>query len=586
MLRAALFYVVAAWIVLQVADLALPGLGIHERAIRYVWIAVLIGFPVALLFAWRYDITAGGVVLTPAHDQDPAAERPLRTRDFVLLSALGVVTLAIIFGVVQQIRDAGSPGTALENLLTERLGPLPVESAGRAIHPHSIAVLPLANMSGDPEQDYFVAGIHEALITDLSKVTALRVISRTSTNAYRNTDKPLPQIGRELAVANVIEGSVIRIKDQVRITVQLIDAVTDQHRWAESYERNIADVLTLQREIARLVAGQIAATLTPDETKRLAIVRPVNPATYEAYLRGMYHLNQFTPEGIAKGLEYLKQAVGRDPADPLAYAGLAVGYSMIGHGTGPRESFPRAKEAVLKALALDPDLPEAHAALAEIQLYYDWDWPRAEASFKRALQLNPSLDFAHAHYAWYLQLMGRIDDAFAEMKTARQLAPLNSLWSSWLAWMYWDAGRLDEALQEAEVSLELVPEFSWGLFVAGSVRAAQGRFDEAIALHQRIAPDQKWRLWGLAQANALAGRHDEARKLAAEIALAPEPKDLMILAAVHANLGDMDEAIRWAEAAYEARVDWFPWIGNASLSGALHRDPRFAKILERLNLPR
>ena len=451
--------------------------------------------------------------------------------------------------------------------------------------PHTIAVLPLVNMSGDAGQDYFVAGMQEALITDLSKISALRVISRTSANVFRGADKTLPEIGRELAVANVIEGSVFRVNDQVRITVQLIDAATDQHVWAESYERNVADVLTLQRELARLIAGKIAAAITPDEARRLAGPRPVDPATYEAYLKGMFHLNQFTAEGIRKGLAYLNEAVERDPSDPLAYAGLAQGYSLIGHGTGPREAFPRAKTAVLKALELDPELPEAHAALAEIRLYYDWEWKGAEESFKRALELNPSLDFAHAHYAWLLQLTGRFDESLAEMREACRLGPLSPLWSSWLAWLYWDAGRIEEGLVEARKAVDLNPDYPWALHVLGGMLASEGKFDEAIALHQKVVTVLPSLKWGLGQTYALAGRHDEARTIAAELAMNPGPKDILMLGSIHALLGEKDEAFRWVEAAYEARVDWFPWLANPSLVGALRGEPRFDEIVARLNLP-
>jgi class 3 adenylate cyclase/TolB-like protein/Flp pilus assembly protein TadD len=450
--------------------------------------------------------------------------------------------------------------------------------------PHSIAVLPLENMSRDAEQEYFVAGMQEALIADLSRISALRVISRTSANAFRGATKTLPQIGRELSVANLIEGSVLRVKDQVRITVQLIDAATDNPLWTGTYDRNVADVLTLQRELARLIARQVAATITPEEAKRLASARAVDPATYEAYLRGMFQLNQFTPEGISKGMAYLNEAVAKSPAEPLAYAGLALGYTVIGHGTGPREAFPKAKAAALRALELDPDLAEAHAALAEIKLYYDWDWKGAEESFRHALALNPSLDFAHAHYAWLLQLTGRIEDSFDEMKTARQLGPLTPLWSAWLGWLYWDAGRYAEAEVEARRSLEVSPDYPWALHVLGGVQAAQGKFTEAIATHQRAAAVMPAIKWGLGQTYAVAGRRDEARQIAAELARNPGPKDLMMLGAIYGILGETDEAFRWMAAAYEARVDWFPWIANPSLLGPLRGDPRFEDYVTRLGL--
>lgn len=524
----------------------------------------------------------------PAVRTDPSlsvAAKTSQRRRPMLVALLAIIAVALAYLVVDQfwlskhVMDEKPLESAVSTSSVSR-------PAKPAISDKSIAVLPLVNMSGDPNQEYFVAGMYEALITDLSKISALRVISRTSASVYQGTRKTLPEIGRELAVAHVIEGSVFRVKDQVRITVQLINAATDQHIWAESYDRNIADVLTLQRELAGVIAKQVAATITPDEAQRLARARPVDPATYEAYLRGMFHLNQFTEEGIAKGLAYLKEAVARNPADPLAYAGLALGYIDIGHGTGPHESFPLAKAAVLKALELDPDLAEAHAALAEIRLYYDWDWPAAEESFKRALQLNPSLDFSHAHYSWLLQLTGRVDEGFVQLKEAQRLSPLNPAYNAWLAWQYLDAERDQEGLAEARKSLELNPDFPWGLLVLGYAQAAQGQFEAAIASQQRaiaVMPELKW---GLGQAYASAGRRDEALKIASQLAKNPGSKDLMMLGSIYALLGEKDEAMKWIQAAYEARVDWFPWIANRSFAASMRGDPRFEEIVGRLKIPK
>lgn len=463
----------------------------------------------------------------------------------------------------------------------------------RTIHPNSIAVLPLDNLTGDPDQAYFVDGMHEALISVLSKVSALKVISRTSTSVYKTVAKPLPEIGRELGVANIIEGSVRRSGDQVRITVQLIDVQTDEHLWAESYQRDLKDVLSLQSEVALAIAERVRVELTPDEKERLTSTRPVDPETYRAYLRGLYYLNQFTPDGFAKGIAYLHEAVENDPGDPLAYAGLARGYSLIGHSANPipADAWLRARESALKAVLLDDRLPEAHTALAEVRLYYDWDWAAADESFKRAIELNPSQDWAHAHYGWYFQLTGDAKRAIEEMKQAKEIGPLNPLWSAWLAWLYWGENELDEALAEAKRSAQLEPDFPWSLHVLGGVYAAKGMYAEALAAHERLRPIlPNVANWGFAMTYALMGRRDDALDVAARLAENPGQKDLLFLGQIHSTLGNKPEALNWLEAAHQAHADWFPWTGARVAAfprwlETLSDEPRFQELIAGLHLP-
>ena len=257
----------------------------------------------------------------------------------------------------------------------------------------------MENLTGNSEQEYFVAGMHDALITVLSKIDSLKVISRTSVNAYKAAAKTLPEIAQELRVARLVEGSVYREGDNVRITVQLIDGATDAHLWAESYEREISNILSMQADMARAIAQQIEVKIRPGE-QFTGAAREVDPETYELYLKGMYHLYQFTPDGMDRGMTLLKEAVARNPADPL-------GYNEIGHSSGPRSAFPKAKAAAKTALKLDPSSAEAHAAMAEAILYFDWQWDEAERYFTRALDLNPSLPQALGHYAYLLNLLAR-----------------------------------------------------------------------------------------------------------------------------------------------------------------------------------
>lgn len=575
--RSAAFYIGGAWIVIQAVDLAFPGLGIPEGAIRYVWIGAFVGLPLALLFAWRYQVTGGGILRTVSLDTGEIDTVPLRRPDYFILGAMLLVAGGVGFHLVNQIRQVPASGyPAL---------------AANEISPNSVAVLPFENVAGDPDQEYFTAGMHDGLITTLSKIGALMVTARSSANVYRNVVQPARQTGLELGVAKLVEGSVFRVRDRVQVNVRLIDAMSQKTLWSESYERDIQDVLTLQNEITRAVAEEIRAELTPAEKSRLASSRKVDPEVYETYLRGMYHLNQYTPEGMRKGLAYLHEAVEMSPDDPLAYAGLAQGYTLIGHGANPPpDAFLRAREAATRALELDPLFAEAHAAMAEIQLYYDWDWDGAERSFRRALQLSPNLEFAHAHYGWYLQLVGDAEGAIEEMKRAVQIAPVTPIFTAWLGWLYWEDEQLDRAVAEAQESLELNPSFPWGLYLLGGAYAAKSMYEEALATYERlleIKPNVA--RWGLADTYARMGRESEARDVLARLAEDPGQKDLLFLGVVHARLGDRTEALRWLETACESRVDWFPWVaGKNAFRGALNTlwdEPRFRELIAGLDLP-
>jgi TolB-like protein/Flp pilus assembly protein TadD len=577
--RTAVLYVVAAWVVLQVADLAFAGLGIPESAIRFIWIGAFLGFPLVLIFGWIYDVTADGIVRTAPLGADESADLSLKTTDYVLLAALLVVAGVITTGLISEIREAEVADEVVTSI--------------REIQPNSIAVLPLNNLTGDAEQDYFVDGMHETLTAVMAQISALRVISRTSTDVYRAVSRPLPEIARELGVAHIIEGSVLRSGERVQITLQLIDAETDEHLWAENFDRDLKDILTLQSEVARTVAERIQVKLTLDEETRLADTREVNPETYRAYLRGIYHLNQFTPEGFQKGLGYLHEAVINDPGDPLAYAALARGYSLIGHSPNPPpDAWARARSAATQALLLDADFPEAHTALAEIRLYYDWDWDGARKSFERAIELNPSQDWAHAHYGWYFQLTGDADKAIEEMKKAQEIGPLMPLWPTWVAWLYWGEGDLDEALAYAKKSLDLDPGFPWGMYVLGGVYGARGEYEESLAMFERLKPIlPNVANWGFAITYAEMGRRDDALKVAAALAENPGQKDKMFLGMIHGTLGNKEEALKWMEAAHEAHTDWFPWIAAGAGSEMTRRldvladEPRFQALIAGLELP-
>jgi len=451
---------------------------------------------------------------------------------------------------------------------------------------HSVAVLPLVNVSGTDDQAYLASGMTEALINRLGQLATLTVISRTSVARYRKTEKSVRQIAGELGVDAVVEGSVMRVGSRIRITAQLVDASTEQQVWAGSYDEELRNALALQNDVARAVATQIQDTLTPEQETRLARFRHVDPAVYEAYLKGMFHLNTFTASGFDTGLSYLRDAIDADPDDPLPHAGLAHGYSLVAHNSlsPPPDAFQKAKAAAWAALERDPSLATAHAVIGEVSLYRDWDLDRAERSFRRALVLNPNLASAHAHYGWSLMAVGRSGDATAHMKRAQELDPLVPIYSAWMGWIYATTGRTDRAIDEAKNALELDPDFSWGLHVLGLAHAATGRHDEAISVHRRLAQVSPPLRWSLACSYAHAGENAEARAIASELEREdPTPIQMWGLARIYAALGNTEKAIDWLEAAYDARLSWMPWIGRYPSFRELRGDPQFQNLVQRVH---
>ena len=575
--RVVALYIVAGWVALQVASLAFQTWGLPDAALRFVWIGAVLGFPLAVIFGWLYDITPDGIVRTPPLEPGEAVDLALQRADYTILAALAIVAGGVVFGLVEGIRQE------------ETLGVTP--GIGR----QTIAVLPLENLTGDPDQEYFVSGMHEALIGSLSRIGSLHVTSRTSATHFRNSDMLLPDIARELGVGKLIAGSVARTGNHVRITLQLINAVTDENMWAETYDRDLTDVLALQGEVARTVAREIQVQLTPQEETRLSDIRQVDPEVFELYLKGMYHLgNSFvdnlttsTPENFnTRGLEYLRQAVDRNPADALAWAGLAFGYTTLGHSyVMPPDAWRKARAAAERALKLDPMLAEAHAAMADVKLYYLWDWAGAEKSFLRANELNPSLALNHYHYAWYLALFGRMEQAIVEHKRARDLDPFFPLHTAWLGGLYWIEGNFEDARDEALKSLEILPGFPHGLYVLGLAYRQMGQFDQAIEAHRQLAEIAPQWKYALAVTYAVAGTKDKAVEIAEQIKSGDvtsfEANGLSIL---YGALGDMDEAYRWLD--FEPPHAWLPWIRVQPNEAPLRQDPRYEQILARLNLPR
>ncbi len=451
----------------------------------------------------------------------------------------------------------------------------------------SIAVLPFDNTSGDPEQDYFVEGMQTALIGELAQIGNIRVISRRSTMRYRDSDKTISEIASELGVDGVVEASVLRQGDSVHLQVQLIEAKpAERQLWDRLFNSGTEEVLQMHSNVARAIAENLDIELTVDEETRLATIPTVSRATYEAYLRGMYYLNKGTPEDFQRGLSYFREAVDNDPGDPLAYAGLALGYVTLGHSPAATpEVWDRARAAALRAVTLDSTLAEAWAALADMRMYYEWDWDGAQEAFERANALNPSLAMNQYHWAWFNLVFDRLDEGIVHHTEAQRLDPLTPFHTSYLGELYYMKGDYQRGIDEALKSLEFAPENISGLLVLGNGYLLQGEVDSAIAVHQRMAEINPAFAGILARTYAYAGREDDAREIAEALEAGDViPWTAMSLAAIYTALDDKDEAFRWLQ--FRPAHAWLPWIRTSDWwFDSLHDDPRMDPLLGEMGLP-
>ena len=567
--RMTAMYIIGSWAVLQVADLLFPALDIDEGALRYVWMAIVAGFPLALFFSWRYDIGTDGLTRTPPADDAPPESLRLRKTDYaVLLILLGIAVFTV--------------STMTRHVIEEQAA-IDVAPATRKISPHSIAILPLENLSPETTERYFVSGMYDSLISNLGKVSALQVTSRTSASRV-NTSQGLPYIGRKLGVANVVEGSVMRDGNQVRISVKLIDAASDQHIWSETYERPFDDVMAIQASVARSVARVIQARLTSQDEEQLARTLEIRPQTFEAYLRAMFQYRKETQEGYQKGIEILQEALGNDPTSALAYAALGQGYAELGHSVLPvKEAQNRAEAAVEKAIELDPTLPEAHMAMGLYQMYGEGDFEAARISLERAIELNPSLADAWYHLAWWLEMMGYDEEAIIAGEKTVELSPLSSFYISWLAEQYRDAQDYEKAIELAESVLSLNPNYPVAWLALGNVYLEQGRYEDAIAAHEKLSHLPFW-AFALAQTYAWAGQPDKALEIAKSYG--ESPSAAIPLTIIHAALGDVEQAVYWMRVAREENLPWhLGMTGFFTATRSLHEDPRIQAEAEIMGMP-
>jgi TolB-like protein/Tfp pilus assembly protein PilF len=569
-IRVAIAYAIAAWLLIEISATTFPMLRLPEWTATFVTVLLLIGFPVALIFAWAFELTPEGLKREKDVDRSQSITRTKgRKLDFIIIGAMAV---ALLYFVVTH-DWSGMQGRVAPGEVT------------------SIVVLPLHNLMNDPQQDYFVDGMHEALITELSKIRALKVISRTSAVRYRNSEKSVPEIGLELGVDAIVEGSVLRAGNTVRVTAQLIEARSDRHLWADSYDRELSDILALHSDLARAIVDEIRVAVTPEEESQFANTRSVNPEVYELYLRGRFLCGKGTPEGMANAIQYLQQAIERDPGYAPAYAELASCYTDNSYleYLPPLEVYSKAKAAAIRAVEIDDQLAEAHTALAAVYYQMDWKFIEAEKALKRAIELNPNNLRTLIYYAWMLGELGRFEEAMVPAQRAQELDPLSAMANVAVAEIYYLSRNYDEAIKEYSKNLDLSPNDPLMYYFLAWPYEQKGLFEKAEALLEKavmLSEGAPVYLSALGHTYALAGKRDEALKILDQLEglSEPVPPSPFHIALVHVGLGNDDSAFQWLEEAYRQRALQLIYLKVGPRFDRLRKDPRFTDLLRRLGM--
>ena len=505
-------------------------------------------------------------------DSAPTAAAPrFRRRNLWLWGAAVVLLLGILYGLnVGRLRDR----------LLGRPQATPIGS---------LAVIPLENLSADKSQEFFADGMTDELITDLAKNSNLRVISRTSVMRYKGARKPLPEIAKELGVEAIVEGTVERDGNRVRVRAQLIRASDDRHLWAESFERELPDVLGLESEVASSIARQVQMKLLSDHPPTN---RKINPAAYEAYLKGRYAWNRRNEAAIQEGIQFFKQAIALEPTYAEAYSGLADSYTTLGYFSylPPREAFPLAQAAAEKAISLDASLAEPHTSLAYVDFYYDWNWPAAEAEFRQAIALNPNYATAHEWYSIYLTAMLRPLEAKTEIDRALQLDPLSLIINTDVGFQMFYARNYDDSIRQLKKTLQMGPMFPLAHLWLGRAYQQKGMFDESMTEYQATdsaLPNWVVTLAGIGNLQGLAKKDADARLTLAKLDTISKGRYVTPygVALVYAGMGNNQQAFHWLDKAIDDRAHWLVWIRLDPRWDGLRSDPRYAEILRRIRFP-
>ena len=552
-------------------------------------VVLVLGFPAALVFSWAFEITPEGIVRES--DVEPGKSITRRTgRKIVAMTVVLAIVAAglLVFQLVGRDRQARRSDVETEG------GRPAAAAASLPISQKSIAVLPFDNLSRDPDNAYFTEGIQEEILTRLAKIADLKVISRASTQRFKSAPDNLPVIAKQLGVTNILEGSVQKSADRVRVNVQLINALTDAHLWADIYDRKLTDIFAVESDIAKTIADTLQAKLTGSEQRAIAARPTENTEAHQLYLKGRFFWNKRTGNDLKKSIDYFNQAIAADPKYALAYAGVAEAYVLLPSYAGgtPQECDPKAEAAAKRALALDETVAEAHNALGEAFLFYDFDFSRSIREFQRAIELKPNYASAHQWYGNDLLVpLGRFDEAIAEVKRAVELDPLSLIINSDLGNTYYNARRYDEAIEQLRKTLEMDPNFYYAYLNLGQALEMKGARDAAIAEYQkaRALNDDPFVLGLLAHAYAFSDNKIEAGKILDQLMQLSKQRYVTAysFAIVYLGLGDKEQALRWLQKSYQDRAGYnIVSIKVDPFLDPLRGDPRFENLVAKVFAPK
>jgi len=570
--KVAVAYAIVGWLVVQIATQVFPFLEIPNWVVRLVIALVTIGFPIALIIAWAFEATPEGIKRTEDVDLDAQKRAPKKHAWIYVVVVGGALSAALFF--LGRYTAGNKKAVAAPNELPQK----------------SIAVLPFDNLSRDPDNAFFAEGVQDEILTRLAKVADLKVIARTSTQRFKSAPENLPDIAKQLGALNILEGSVQKVNDQVRVNVQLINALTNAHLWADIYDRKLTDIFAVESDIAKTIADTLQAKLTGSEKTAISKTPTTNPEAYELYLKGRFFWDKRTGADLQTAIQYFNQAIAKDPTYALAYAGLADAYALLtAYGASSiADSFPQAKAAARKALELDGSLAEAHTSLGQVLLFYDLDFQAAANEFQRAIALNPN--YATAHH-WYGNgpptVVGDFDTAIAELKRAQQLDPLSLIINADLGVTFFLARRYDEAITQLRKTIEMEPHFYYAHWNLGQALELKGQLMEALAEYKKAAElnEDPLIVALVARAYAKLGQRDEALKRLEELQQAATRRYVpnYAFALVYAALGDKAKAMDWLEHAYRDHVGpELVLIKVDPMLDPLRGDARFEALAEKI----
>jgi len=573
--KVAIAYIVAGWALSQGIAQVFPVFDIPNWAIRMIVLLIVVGFPVAVVFAWFFEITPEGVKRTEVADAMPRVAKQKKRAWIYVVVIGGAISIALFF-------------------VGRYLGQQNAAESGPSLRAKSIAVLPFDNLSRDPDNAFFAEGVQDEILTRLAKVADLKVISRTSTQRFKSAPSDLRDIAKQLGVMNILEGSVQKANDQVRVNVQLINALTDAHLWADTYDRKLIDIFSVESEIAKTIADTLQAKLTGSEKQMIAAQPTNDTAAYELYHKGRSLWEKRSGDNIPKAIAFYEQAIARDPNYALAYAGLAKAYILLPFyaGADRRDASVKAKDAALKALRLDLNLAEAHAALGKVLFFSEIDLPGAMREYKRAIELQPN--DATAHH-WFgndsLAALGRFDEAIAEGKRAIELDPLSTVINVDLGETFYYAHRYDEAARQMRKTLEIDPTSFYAHYNLGIVLQLTGDLSGAIAEYEKAKRlgDNTLVSTLCAAAKAHAGDKDAARRMLSDLDQMSQRREVVgyLRALLYLSLNNKEEALRWLEQGFEERDGSnISWIKVDPLLDSLHGDPRFESLVQKVTGPK